>query len=135
MKPQVTPFFDEATFTASFVVTDPATKRCAIVDSVLDFDYASGRMDFHSADQIIDFVQENDLAVDAMWTLNGVPTVFGYPLCHTTEADYNCYRFGVMQYDAALDQWDLVGQMEEDRAYHEVVEVPQAFCDYAFVQV
>ena len=67
MKPQVTPFFDEATFTASFVVTDPATKRCAIVDSVLDFDYASGRMDFHSADQIIDFVQNNDLAVD--WIL------------------------------------------------------------------
>ena len=76
---------------------------------------------------------ENDLAVDAMWTLNGVPTVFGYPLCHTTEADYNCYRFGVMQYDGASDQWDLVGLMEEDRTYHEVVEVPQAFCDYASV--
>ncbi len=67
MKPQVTPFFDEATFTASFVVTDPDTKHCAIVDSVLDFDYASGRTDFWSADQIIAYVQENGLTVD--WIL------------------------------------------------------------------
>ena len=67
MKPDVTPFFDEATFTASFVVVDPQTKHCAIVDSVLDFDYASGRTDFRSANRIIDFVRENDLTVD--WIL------------------------------------------------------------------
>ena len=67
MKPEVTPFFDEATFTASFVVTDPETNHCAIVDSVLDFDYASGRTDFRSADQIIDYVQKNGLTVD--WIL------------------------------------------------------------------
>ena len=67
MKPQVTPFFDEATFTASFVVTDPETNHCAIVDSVLDFDYSSGRTDFRSADQIIEFVKNNDLTVD--WIL------------------------------------------------------------------
>jgi len=67
MQPDVTPFFDEETFTASFVVTDPETKHCAIVDSVLDFDYASGRTDFRSADQIIKFVQDNDLTVD--WIL------------------------------------------------------------------
>lgn len=67
MKPEVTPFFDEATFTASFVVTDPETRHCAIVDSVMDFDFASGRTDFHSADQIIKFVRDNDLTVD--WIL------------------------------------------------------------------
>ncbi|WP_050927557.1 MBL fold metallo-hydrolase [Aestuariivita boseongensis] len=67
MKPQVHPFFDEATFTASFVVVDPETQHCAIIDSVLDFDYASGRTSFASADQIIDFVRENDLTVD--WVL------------------------------------------------------------------
>ena len=78
---------------------------------------------------------ENEQAINAMWTLNGVPTVFGYPLCHTTDADYNCYRFGVMQYNAALDQWDLVGVMDEERVFHEVVEVPQAFCDYAPVKM
>jgi len=37
MRPEVVPFFDEETFTASFVVIDPDTKHCAIVDSVLDF--------------------------------------------------------------------------------------------------
>lgn len=67
MKPDVTPFFDEATFTASFVVTDPETNHCVIVDSVLDFDYASGRTDFQSANQIIDYVRENNLTVD--WIL------------------------------------------------------------------
>ena len=43
MKPDVTGFFDEDTFTISYVVADPATKACAIVDSVLDFDPASPR--------------------------------------------------------------------------------------------
>ncbi|MEP5152830.1 MBL fold metallo-hydrolase [Planktotalea sp.] len=67
MTPDVTPFFDEVTNTASFVVTDPETRHCAIIDSVLDFDYASGRTDFHSADEIIEFVQNNGLQVD--WVL------------------------------------------------------------------
>ena len=67
MKPDVTPFFDEETYTASFVVTDPDTGHCAIVDSVLDFDYASGRTSFASADQIIEHVKKNGLTVD--WVL------------------------------------------------------------------
>ena len=67
MKLTVTPFFDEATFTASFVATDPHTNHCAIIDSVLDFDFASGRTNFRSADQIITFVRDNDLTVD--WIL------------------------------------------------------------------
>ena len=67
MKPTVVPFFDDFTFTASFVVIDPETKRCAIVDSVLDFDYASGRTDTHSADEIIEYVKANGLTVD--WIL------------------------------------------------------------------
>ncbi|MEZ5912072.1 MAG: MBL fold metallo-hydrolase [Paracoccaceae bacterium] len=67
MTPKVQPFFDEATFTASFVVIDPATNACAIVDSVLDFDYASGRTDTRSADAIVDFVRAEGLSVD--WIL------------------------------------------------------------------
>ena len=67
MKPDVTPFFDETTFTASFVVTDPYSNHAAIIDSVLDFDYASGRTDFRSADAIIEYVLANDLKVD--WIL------------------------------------------------------------------
>ena len=61
MKPQVHAFFDEATNTVSFVVKDPEGRKCAIVDSVLDFDYASGRTDTRSADAIIAYVQENGL--------------------------------------------------------------------------
>ncbi len=63
MKPDVTLFFDEATNTAYFMVAYPKTRHCAIIDSVLDFDYASGGGDFHSADQIIDFVQPYELRV------------------------------------------------------------------------
>ena len=67
MKPKVTAFFDELTHTASFVVSDPETQRCAVVDSVLDFDYASGRTEFRSADRIVAHIRDNDLTVD--WIL------------------------------------------------------------------
>jgi hypothetical protein len=42
MQPQVHSFFDDATNTISYVVRDPQGKSCAVIDSVLDFDYASG---------------------------------------------------------------------------------------------
>ncbi len=64
MKPDVKTFFDEYTFTASHVVCDPATKKCAIIDSVLDYDAASGRTKTKSADEIIDYVRQNDLTVE-----------------------------------------------------------------------
>lgn len=64
MKPAVKTFFDEPTFTFSYVVSCPETKRCAIVDSVLDFDYAAGKTDTASADQIVAFVQAEGLTVD-----------------------------------------------------------------------
>ena len=60
-------FFDEATFTVSYVVHDPATRRAAIIDSVLDYDPASGRTSFASADAILAYVQQENLAVD--WLL------------------------------------------------------------------
>ncbi len=61
MQPIVKTFFDEPTFTFSHVVSDPETKACAIIDSVLDFDYASGKTDRVSADQIIAYVEEEGL--------------------------------------------------------------------------
>ena len=67
MTPKVTGFFDDATNTISYVVQDPQGSACAIVDSVLDFDYASGRTDTKSADAIIAFVKENGL--DVQWLL------------------------------------------------------------------
>jgi glyoxylase-like metal-dependent hydrolase (beta-lactamase superfamily II) len=65
--PQVKAFFDEPTNTFSYVVRDPASNACAILDSVLDFDYASGRTDVRSADAIIAYVQDNNLKVE--WIL------------------------------------------------------------------
>lgn len=67
MTPLVKTFFDEPTFTFSYVVSDPETKRCAIVDSVLDFDYAAGKTGTASADQIVDYVKAEGLTVD--WIL------------------------------------------------------------------
>ncbi len=62
-RPIVTHFFDEPTNTFSYVVQDPESRACAILDSVLDFDYAAGRTDTRSADEIIAFVRDNGLEV------------------------------------------------------------------------
>ena len=65
--PQVKAFFDEPTFTVSYVVSDSATKMAAIIDSVWNFDHASGRTSFESADAIIDHVNSEGLQVE--WIL------------------------------------------------------------------
>lgn len=67
MSPEVQSFFDTATNTVSYVVRDPQGRSCAIVDSVLDFDYASGQTLTASADEVIAYVTANDLKVD--WIL------------------------------------------------------------------
>ena len=67
MQPIVKTFFDEPTYTFSHVVSDPETKECAIIDSVLDFDYASGKTDRVSADQIIAYIKEESL--QTQWIL------------------------------------------------------------------
>lgn len=67
MKPVIRSFFDEATFTVTHVVADPVTNRAAIVDSVLDYDPASGRTSTASADAVAEYVRSNDLRVD--WIL------------------------------------------------------------------
>ncbi len=67
MKPIVTTFFDEPTFTYSYVVQDPNSAHCAIIDSVLDFDYASGTTSTASAEAILAYIAEHNLTVD--WVL------------------------------------------------------------------
>lgn len=62
--PVVTPFFDAESNTFSYVVKDPATKACAIIDSVLDLDYASGTISYEGADAIIKYVRDNGLSVE-----------------------------------------------------------------------
>ena len=66
--PDVRAFFDEDTYTVSYVVRDPESRAAAIIDSVLDFDPASGRTATHSADSIIDYVSEQ--ALDVAWILD-----------------------------------------------------------------
>ncbi len=63
VKPEVTPFFDPATNTVSYVVRDPASQNCAVIDSVMDIDYASGHIAHQSADKIIDFIKGRGLAL------------------------------------------------------------------------
>lgn len=67
MEPQVKAFFDDATNTISYVVREPDGKACAIIDSVLDFDHASGRTDTRSADEVAAYVIAENLTVQ--WIL------------------------------------------------------------------
>ena len=62
--PMVKTFFDGPTFTATHLVWDPATKRAAIIDSVLDFDQASGRTQTGSAEAVVAFIKSEGLGVD-----------------------------------------------------------------------
>ncbi len=66
-QPTVISFFDEATFTASYIVQDPDSNKAAIIDSVLDFDPKSGRTNTESADEIIAHVKKHGLEVE--WIL------------------------------------------------------------------
>ncbi|MGE3691715.1 MAG: MBL fold metallo-hydrolase [Novosphingobium sp.] len=62
--PQIKAFFDAATFTVTYVVHDAETRRAAIVDSVLDYDPASGRTSHASADEVLAYVEQQGLSVD-----------------------------------------------------------------------
>ncbi|EEA94806.1 MBL fold metallo-hydrolase [Pseudovibrio sp. JE062] len=64
VEPEVKAFFDPATHTISYVVKDPASSSVAIVDSVMDINYAAGRITYDNADEIIKYVQDNDLSVE-----------------------------------------------------------------------
>ena len=64
MKPDVDAFFDSGTNTISYVVSDPKTKACAVVDSVMDIDYASGRITHDHADRIVDHITSNQLTLE-----------------------------------------------------------------------
>jgi len=67
MKPQIQAFFDDATWTVSYVVFDEPGGHCAVVDSVLDYDPKSGRTHTRSAQRVVEFVQTHGLSVQ--WIL------------------------------------------------------------------
>lgn len=64
IRPEVEAFFDPATNTISYVVKDPGSSACAVVDSVMDIDYAAGRITHDSADRIIAFIRDRGLKLD-----------------------------------------------------------------------
>ena len=64
VKPEVASFFDPATNTISHVVKDPASNACAVVDSVMDIDYAAGRITHDHADQIIAHIRARELVLE-----------------------------------------------------------------------
>ena len=70
-RPDVKGFYDPRTFSIQYVVTDPATKICAIVDPVLDFDERSGSTATTNADAILTYVRETELTV--AWILDTHP--------------------------------------------------------------
>ena len=65
--PEVTGFFDSDTNTITYVVKDPDSNSCAVIDSVMDIDYAAGRITFEHADEIIALIKEKGL--DLEWLI------------------------------------------------------------------
>ncbi|MGJ3260623.1 MAG: hypothetical protein ACFE0S_13580 [Rhodospirillales bacterium] len=57
LEPEVDGFFDTATNAISYLIKDPKSNACAIIDSVLDIDYATRRLAYDSADRLIDAIQ------------------------------------------------------------------------------
>ncbi|MEK9860239.1 MAG: MBL fold metallo-hydrolase [Alphaproteobacteria bacterium] len=62
--PEIKAYFDTPTNTVSYLVTDPATKKCAVVDTVLNFDYPSGTISYAQADEIIGDITDQGLTLD-----------------------------------------------------------------------
>ena len=60
-------FFDEETSTITYVVYDMTSKKCAVIDSVLDFDFSSGTIDYHNAEKIISFIEK--MKLDLEWLI------------------------------------------------------------------
>lgn len=67
MQPNIKHFYHKSTWTYSYVVSDPETKRCAIIDSALDFNYDTGKISTEAVDHIIHFVEAEGLTVE--WLL------------------------------------------------------------------
>lgn len=70
-KPDVTAFFDPRTWSVQYVVADPATGKCAIIDPVYDYDEKSGQTASANADRILDFIRQKGLSVE--WILDTHP--------------------------------------------------------------
>jgi glyoxylase-like metal-dependent hydrolase (beta-lactamase superfamily II) len=118
--PRVKGFFDKRTFSIQYVVTDPATGRCVIVDPVLDFDEKSGATATRNADAILAYVNDNGLSVE--WILDthphadhlsaarylkaktGAPTAIGEKVVEVQKLWKDIYNWPGLPADGS--QWD-----------------------------
>ncbi|MEO3999037.1 MBL fold metallo-hydrolase [Mesorhizobium sp. CAU 1732] len=118
--PTVKAFFDKRTFSVQYVVSDPQTRKCAIIDPVLDYDEKSGATATKNADTILDYVNANDLAVE--WILDthphadhfsaarylksrtGAPTAIGSRITEVQELWRDFYNWPDFPADGS--QWD-----------------------------
>ncbi|HYZ20994.1 MAG TPA: MBL fold metallo-hydrolase [Rhodopila sp.] len=71
IEPNVSGFYDEATGSVQYIVADPMTRRCAVIDPVLDFDRRSGATRTNSADRLLRYIEANCLTLD--WILDTHP--------------------------------------------------------------
>ncbi|MBZ5487103.1 MBL fold metallo-hydrolase [Halomonas aquamarina] len=78
--PDVAGFFDPRTFSVQYIVSDPATQACAIIDPVLDFDEKSGATATHHADELLAYVAEHGLRVE--WILDTHPHADHFSAAH-----------------------------------------------------
>lgn len=119
-RPEVKGFFDKRTWSVQYVVSDPKTKRCAIIDPVLDYDEKSGSTGTMNADALLDYVKEQGLAVE--WILDthphadhfsaahylhektGAPTAIGAHVTDVQKLWKGLYNWPVFPADGS--QWD-----------------------------
>src|SRR3569832_537080 len=101
MRPDVVGFFDAETFTVSYVVADPATKSCAIIDSVLDFDPASGRTQQRSVDRILAHITAQGLKVE--WVLETHVHADHLSACHALKERFGA-RLGIGEHVATVQR-------------------------------
>lgn len=121
-RPDVTAFFDPRTSSVQYVVADPATGKCAIIDPVLDFDEKSGATATKNADRLLDFVRGNGLSLE--WILDthphadhfsaasylkektGVPTAIGEKIIEVQKLWKDIYNWPELAANGS--QWDHV---------------------------
>ncbi|WP_110640867.1 MBL fold metallo-hydrolase [Salinicola sp. CPA57] len=119
-RPDVAGFFDPRTFSIQYVVSDPATRRCVIIDPVLDFDEKAGATATLQADALLEYIEREGLMVD--WILDthphadhfsaarylhdrtGAPTAIGRPVTQVQALWKAIYNWPKLQDDGS--QWD-----------------------------
>lgn len=119
-RPDIAAFFDPRTWSVQYVVSDPKTRACAIIDPVLDFDEKSGAIATANADRLLDFVRDQNL--DLQWILDthphadhfsaaaylkaktGAPTAIGTHIVKVQQLWADIYSWQELKTDGS--QWD-----------------------------